>query len=105
GIIGKPVQPDFQRHTVRLNSDHILLKNDEFNIIKIGENINYGYNNRSGIGIGNIYWNDVHNMLVGNPLLPAFNENGDYYDQPSKVADKWALDGAISNPMAEMVFR
>lgn len=105
GIIGKPVQPDFQRHTVRINSDHILLKNDEFNIIKIGENINYGYNNRSGIGIGNIYWNDVHNMLVGNPLLPAFNENGDYYDQPSKVADKWALDGAISNPMAEMVFR
>jgi len=105
GIIGKPVQPDFQRHTVRLNSDHVLLKNDEFNFIKFGENISYGYNNRSGIGIGNIYWNDVHNMMVGNPLLPAYNESGEYYDQPSKVADQWAFDGATSNPMAEMVFR
>jgi len=105
GIMGAPVQPDFQRHTARINSDHILLKNDEFNIIKFGENISYGYNNRSGIGIGNIYWNDVHNMLVGNPLLPVYNDAGEFYDQPSKVADKWALDGATSNPVAEMVYR
>src|SRR5690606_10782868 len=93
GIMGVPVEPNFQRHTARINSEHILLKNDEFTILKFGENVNYGFNNRSGIGIGNIYWNDIHNVLVGNPLLPVRNESGDYYDQASKVADGWAFDG------------
>ena len=105
GIFGVPVQPEFQRHTARINSEHILFKNDAFDIVKFGENVNYAYNNRSGIGIGNIYWNDIHNMLVGNPLLPIFNDNGDYYDQASKIADGWILDGATANPAAEMFYR
>src|SRR5690606_37353485 len=105
GIMGVPVEPNFQRHTARINSEHILLKNDDFTILKIGENVNYGFNNRSGIGIGNIYWNDIHNVLVGNPLLPVRNESGGYYDQASKVADGWMLDGATANPVAEMDYR
>lgn len=105
GIIGVPAQPDFQRHTARLNSEHVIWKNDVFDIIRFGENVNYSYNNRSGIGIGNIYWNDVHNMIVGNPLLPVYNEHGEYYDQPSKNADGWAFDGPTANPIAEMVYR
>ncbi|NQD70430.1 TonB-dependent receptor [Sphingobacterium shayense] len=105
GIIGKPVAPDFQRHTARINSEHVLLKNDRFNVVKIGENISYGYNNKSGIGIGNIYWNDVHNLLIGNPLLPVYNDNGGYYDHSSKVSDQWNFDGATANPIAEMDYR
>lgn len=105
GIMGVPVEPNFKRHTGRINSEHILLKNEEFTIVKIGENVNYGFTQRSGIGIGNIYWNDVHNMLVGNPLLPVRNANGGYYDQASKVADGWVFDGATANPIAEMDYR
>lgn len=105
GIIGVPVQPDFQRHTARLNSEHVIWNNQEYDVIRFGENINYSYNNRSGIGIGNIYWNDVHNMLVGNPLLPVFNAEGEYYDQPSKISDGWEFDGPTANPIAEMVYR
>lgn len=105
GIMGVPVEPNFQRHTARINSEHILLQNDDFTILKFGENVNYGYNERSGIGIGNIYWNDIHNVLVGNPLLPVRNESGGYYDHASKVADGWALDGATANPVAEMDYR
>jgi TonB-linked SusC/RagA family outer membrane protein len=104
GIFGKPVEPKFTRNNFRINSDHVLLKNDDFDIIRIGENITYSYSEKSGIGIGNIYWNDIHNMLVGNPLLPVYNENGDYYDQASKTADGWALDGATANPLASMVY-
>ncbi|RKE46705.1 TonB-dependent receptor [Sphingobacterium detergens] len=105
GVLGKPVEPHLERHTFRLNSDHIFLKNDRFNVIKFGENVNYSFNKKSGIGIGNIYWNDVHNMLVGNPLLPVYNENGGYYDFNSKVADKWAFDAATLNPVADMFYR
>lgn len=105
GIFGKPVQPDYKRNNVRLNSDHVILKNEAFDIIKFGENITYTFNKKTGLGIGNIFWNDIHNLLVGNPLLPLYNAEGEYYDQPSKVADKWGLDGAIANPIAEMVYR
>jgi len=105
GIFGKPVQPHFNRHTVRLNSDHVILKNDDFDILKFGENLTYTYRVTSGLGIGNIYWNDIHNMMVGNPLLPVYNADGEYYDHDSKVADGWAFDGATANPIADMVYR
>lgn len=105
GIIGKPVEPHYQRYTARINSDHVLLKAKDFDIITIGENLTYSYNTKSGVGIGNIYWNDVHNLLVGNPLMPVYNSNGDFYDQPSKEADNWGLAGFIANPIAEMTYR
>jgi len=105
GIIGKPVEPHYQRYTARINSDHVLLKTKDFDIITIGENLTYSYNTKSGVGIGNIYWNDVHNLLVGNPLMPVYNSNGDFYDQPSKEADDWGLAGFIANPIAEMAYR
>ena len=105
GVMGVPVEPNFQRHTARINSEHVLLKNDDFTIIKFGENVNYGFIKKSGIGIGNIYWNDIHNMLVGNPLMPVHNEKGTYYDQASKMADQWTFDGATANPIADMHYR
>lgn len=105
GIFGKPVAPHLNRHTVRINSDHVILKNDEFDILKFGENVTYTYRATSGIGIGNIYWNDVHNMMVGNPLMPVYNAEGGYYDHASKIADGWAFDGATANPIADMVYR
>jgi len=105
GIIGKPVQPYNARSTARINSEHVLLKVKDFDAIKIGENLTYTYNKKSGIGIGNIYWNDVHNMLVGNPLMPVYNAEGNYYDQQSKLNDSWGLGGSITNPIAEMIYR
>jgi TonB-linked outer membrane protein, SusC/RagA family len=105
GIFGKPVAPHLNRHTVRINSDHVILKNDDFDILKFGENLTYTYRVNSGIGIGNIYWNDINNMLKGNPLLPVYNSAGEYYDHASKVADGWAFDGATANPIADMVYR
>lgn len=105
GIIGKPVEPNFKRYTGRINSEHVLLKNKDFDIITIGENVTYNYNTKSGVGIGNIYWNDVHNLMVGNPLMPVYNSDGNFYDQPSKVADDWRLAGFITNPIAEMTYR
>lgn len=105
GIIGKPVEPKFKRYTARINSDHVLLKVKDYDVITIGENFTYTHNTNSGVGIGNIYWNDVHNMLVGNPLMPVYNSDGNYYDQPSKVADNWGVAGFIANPIAEMYYR
>ena len=105
GTIGKPVEPNYERYTSRFNSEHIILKNNEFDIIKFGENMTYSYSEKSGIGIGNIYWNDVHNVLVANPLLPVYNSEGDYYDQDDKEAEGWTYDPGAANPVASMVYQ
>lgn len=106
GILGKPVSPDYKRYTARINSDHIALKNDQgLAIIKLGENLNFNYNEKMGIGIGDIYWNDVHNMLGANPLLPVYDDEGNYtesdYLNESGLVD---LSPYIENPIASMVY-
>jgi TonB-linked SusC/RagA family outer membrane protein len=106
GIFGKPVEPYFERYTARLNSDHVLLKGQGFDIIKIGENLNYTFRESRGIGIGNIYWNDVHNMIVSNPLMPVYNDDGTFYVNANKHADKWgSIYGGEGNQVAQMVYR
>ncbi|MDR2810733.1 MAG: TonB-dependent receptor [Tannerellaceae bacterium] len=100
GILGTPVASTYNRSTVRLNSDHVLLKSQDMEVIKIGETLNYIYRTNSGISTGNIYWNGFHNVLVASPLLPIYDENGDWYDYYDKANNGWALDGNAGNPIA-----
>lgn len=79
GILGKPVQPKYDRYTFRLNTEHTLLKNKDFDIIKFGENLTYSYTEKSGISIGNQYQNDINGALKANPFLPMYDEDGNYH--------------------------
>ncbi|MDH6304495.1 TonB-linked SusC/RagA family outer membrane protein [Parabacteroides sp. PF5-5] len=101
GIFGKPQAPHFDRYTARLNSEHVLLKGKGYDIVTIGENLLFSHHTKTGQGIGDMYWNDLHNMLVGNPLLPVYNSEGDYYMQSDKVDEGWLLQGSIGNPLAD----
>ena len=60
-------------------------------IIKVGQTFNYSYRENSGVAIGGMYWNDVRNLLAGNPLVPLYDEEDEYYDlddvQSSGIAD------------------
>lgn len=103
GILGAPVASSYERYTGRLNSEHIIYKIDDLDILKFGENINFYNSTKTGLGQGNLYWNDVHNVLCATPLLPVFNDNGEYYSQADKVADGWNLDGSLGNPIYDMV--
>jgi TonB-linked SusC/RagA family outer membrane protein len=106
GIYGSPVAPDYKRYTARLNSEHVLYKGHSgLDVVKFGENLSFGYNERQGIGIGNIYWNDIHNMMVGCPLLPVYNDKGDYFAKSDKASSGLdLLSPNISNPIASMVY-
>ncbi len=95
GILGKPVQPKYDRYTFRLNTEHILLKNKDFDIIKFGENLTYSYTEKSGISIGNQYQNDINGALKANPFLPMYDEDGNYH-----YALDWDPTG--ENPVALM---
>jgi len=105
GIYGKPVTPEYKRYTARLNSEHILLKNSNFDVLKFGENLSFGYSENQGIGIGNIYWNDIHNMMIACPLMPVYNDKGEYFaraDKASSGLDR--LNPDMSNPVASMIY-
>ena len=105
GIFGKPVASNYKRVTVRMNSDHVLWRKGDLDIISLGENITFSTNQKSGIGTGNHYWNDIYSMLSSNPLVPLYQEDGSYseYDWLSN-SGLWSLDSYVSNPVAAMVY-
>jgi TonB-linked SusC/RagA family outer membrane protein len=100
GILGTPVASTYDRSTVRLNSDHVLLKAGDREVVKIGQTMNYIYRTNSGISTGNIYWNAFHSVLVASPLLPIYDAEGDWYDYYDKADNGWILDGNTGNPIA-----
>lgn len=79
GAFGKPAVPTFTRYTALVNTDHKLIKNAKWDILKVGENLNYTYTERNTIGIGNLYANDIRTALSTNPLMPVYNEKGEYH--------------------------
>src|SRR5690606_4270287 len=103
GILGKPVEPHSDRYTVRLNSDHVIYKKNGIDVIKVGETFNYSYRKRSRIAIGGMYYNDIRNMLTGSPLVPAYNDHGEFYARADVRAS--GIEGHSSrlfNPLAQM---
>ncbi|MCQ2974833.1 MAG: TonB-dependent receptor [Bacteroidales bacterium] len=102
GTIGYPATPEYERYTIRANSDYSIWKKNKRDIIKFGENITYTLTNKSGMNIAGIYSNNLRNLLTANPLLPAYNENGDFYVYNDMVADNWDWDRSQSNPLAEI---
>ena len=103
GIYGKPAQSKYNRTTVRLNSDHVLLKNKSFDIVKFGETLTYAYSEKSGIATGNKYWSDLSNMYRSMPIMPEYDAAGNYYANfLTGITDYEPL---MANPIADMVYQ
>ena len=103
GIFGYPVQSKYNRTTVRMNSDHVILRKNGLDIITFGENMTYTYSTKSGIGIGDFYWNDIVNMLSANPIVPLYDANGNLTDYDDiEATGIWTLNSYVSNPIVAM---
>ena len=81
GFGGKYAKSDYRRFTLRVNSDHVILKskNGDFDVIKVGENLYYSHKQNQGIQIGNQYSNVLSTALRANPLIPIYNDQGEYF--------------------------
>ncbi len=104
GIIGGDiVDAGYKRLTARMNTEFILARTNGRSLIKLGENFTYTNSENRSVATGNIYWNDLHNALVQNPLMPA------YWDQsPNEFGFTPTLDGLDNgqhNPAAVMFYR
>ncbi|MGL5318415.1 MAG: SusC/RagA family TonB-linked outer membrane protein [Bacteroidales bacterium] len=102
GILGKPVDPSYDRYTFRLNSEHILIKKEGLNILKFGENVNYSYHTNKGIAISNMWSNDIRNAITATPLMPVYNENGEYFNYDDILASGYDKVAQNANPIAVM---
>ena len=104
GTIGWPADPKFDRYNVRLNSDYSLMRSKGRDVLKFGENINFSTTNKKGVSVGGIYGNSIRNLLAMSPLLPAYNDNGDFYEYADIQADGWDFSAEMANPLAQMKY-
>jgi TonB-linked SusC/RagA family outer membrane protein len=104
GMIGGDIiDAGLKRLTARLNTEIKLLEIGGRKILKLGENVTYTNSQTRGTGTGNIYWNDLHDALVINPLTPAYWEGS-----PSEYGFAPTLTGVNlgqTNPVATMFYR
>ena len=108
GILGynalESVNAEYRRYTFRVNSDHVVIKRNGLDILKVGETLNYSFGTNSGIAEGDIYWNSLHNAIGANPLLPvyAYDAEGNitgFYDTEAREKDGWKFDDNAKHPM------
>ncbi len=110
GIMGADRASFYKRHTIRINSDHVLLRAKDFDAITIGENISIGYNKSHDLAEDGMYWSYIHSLLQTNPLVPMYDDNGELYTHVKNGAgwnDFWfnnpyeGLDKGGFNSLAE----
>ncbi len=102
GIMGADQASFYKRNTIRINSEHVLLKKSDFDVITIGENVSIGYNKSHDLAEDGMYWSYIHSLLQTTPLLPQFDENGNpynYQDLAGNVTNgKGWNEGLFNNP-------
>ena len=107
GIMGADVASYYKRHTIRINSDHVLLKARDFDVITIGENVSIGYNKSHDLAEDGMYWSYIHSLLQTCPLMPQYGDNGDIYyyqdfDGTVKYGQGWNAS-LFSNPWENLM--
>ena len=104
GVFGAPVESQFHRTTFRLNSDHVILKAKNFDAIKIGETLNFNYSKNNGIATNGMYWNSLANLMRTMPIMPMYNDNGDYFNYADQQALGISGYSSQTNPVANMIY-
>ena len=102
---GDYAKSDYRRFTIRLNSEHVVLRSDKgFDVIKVGENLYYSHKQNQGIQIGNQYSNVLSTSLRGNPLIPIYNSDGDYFGYNDLTSmGMFNFTSYASNPILSLV--
>ncbi|WP_281231492.1 SusC/RagA family TonB-linked outer membrane protein [Flavobacterium gelatinilyticum] len=97
GVVGGKDLSNYERYNFRFNSEHKLYKD----VVTIGENLNFAYVNKNGIGVGNQYSNSLRSAFQVTPLLPMYDANGNYFDT-SNSTEPWLA--GVANPYALMTY-
>lgn len=102
GIIGGSGISNFERYTLRFNSEHNLYQN----IIKMGQHLTFNYTNTRGISVDGQYNNTLRAAFNTSPFLPMYDSAGRYFSSdkvgwyPGQPDKAW--NNGESNPYALM---
>ena len=103
---GDFAKSDYRRLTLRVNSDHVILRSadNSFDVIKVGENLYYSHKQNQGIQIGNQYSNVLSTALRANPLIPIYDTDGTYFGYDDlKSMGMFNYTSYASNPIISLV--
>ncbi|MBQ2333496.1 MAG: SusC/RagA family TonB-linked outer membrane protein, partial [Prevotella sp.] len=102
---GKYAKSDYRRFTFRINSDHVVYRNSNgLDVIKVGENVYFSHKQNQGIQIGNQYSNILSTALRANPLIPIYNNKGDFYGYDDlKNSGMFNYTSYASNPILSLI--
>ncbi|MBP8789870.1 MAG: TonB-dependent receptor [Breznakibacter sp.] len=107
GVLGGDItDAGYKRLTARLNTEFAVIKNNRGTLLAIGENFSYTNTENRAVATGNIYFNDLHNALVTNPLMPVYWSNLEINHRTGGFAP--TLEGISMgqhNPIAQMFYR
>ena len=76
GIMGAELASNYKRYGGRINSEHILLKAKDHDVITIGENLSYWYHRSHDLAESNGYWNIMQAAYIASPLVEPYDANG-----------------------------
>jgi TonB-linked SusC/RagA family outer membrane protein len=71
GIIGTHDQSSYERISARINSETKIYKD----ILAFGENVTFAHIASHGIGVGNVYGNDVKGFLTTSPTFLPYDDS------------------------------
>jgi TonB-linked SusC/RagA family outer membrane protein len=94
GIIGTHDQSSYERISVRINSETRIYKD----IFTFGENITFARINHHGIGVGNIYGNNVKGFISTSPTFLPYDDS--YPDGFGR-----SIYPSETNPVASMYYK
>jgi len=100
GIFGVgEIQSNYTRHTFRLNSNHVVFRAGNRDIITIGNTLNYMFRLSNAFPQTGRHTNSLRDVMIANPLLTAYNEDGDFNTHAEWTAAGWRVDGQADNPL------
>ena len=102
---GDYAKSDFRRFTLRLNSEHVIYRNSKgMDVVKVGENLYYGHRQKQGLDDGGQYSNQLSTMLRANPLIPIYNNDGEFFGYDDlKNSGFFNYTSYATNPLASLV--
>ena len=101
GTLGMPKPTYYDRTTVRANTDFTVLRKNNRDVIKLGENVTFSITDSRGSSNNTIFGNDVKNALIKTPLLPAYDLDGSIYTYDKQLRDEWYVKDDEANSLQE----
>ncbi len=94
GIVGTHDQSSYERISARMNSESKIYKD----IFTFGENLTFAHITSHGIGVGNIYGNNVKGFISTSPTFLPYDDN-----QPDGFGR--SIYPSETNPVASMYYK